>query len=156
MADNNKITFSANSVVSCVLYAVIGILLIALRSGSLGILFTVVGVLFVAMGIYDFVKRLYTRGAVETVVGVVILVCGWTVAEWVLLIFGVLLIIKGVLDIVNDYKSGFKAIISPIVITVIGVVLVVSKFALIDVMCIVAGVIFLVNAVLILFDRQIV
>ncbi len=37
MADNNKITFSANSVVSCVLYAVIGILLIALRSGSLGI-----------------------------------------------------------------------------------------------------------------------
>ena len=156
MADNNKITFSANSVVSCVLYAVIGILLIALRSGSLGILFTVVGVLFVAMGIYDFVKRLYTRGAVETVVGVVILVCGWTVGEWVLLIFGVLLIIKGVLDIVNNYKSGFKAIISPIVITVIGVVLVVSKFALIDVMCIVAGVIFLVNAVLILFDRQIV
>ena len=156
MADNNKITFSANSVVSCVLYAVIGILLIALRSGSLGILFTVVGVLFVAMGIYDFVKRLYTRGAVETVVGVVILVCGWTVAEWVLLMFWVLRIIKGVLDIVNNYKSGFKAIISPIVITVIGVVLVVSKFALIDVMCIVAGVIFLVNAVLILFDRQIV
>ncbi len=114
------------------------------------------GVLFVAMGIYDFVKRLYTRGAVETAVGVVILVCGWTVAEWVLLIFGVLLIIKGVLDIVNNYKSGFKALISPIVITVIGVVLVVSKFALIDVMCIVAGVIFLVNAVLILFDRQIV
>lgn len=87
----NKMNLSASNIVNCVLYAVIGILLIALRAGSLGILFTVIGVLFVAMGIYDLVKRVWTRGAVETAVGVVILVCGWTIAEWVLLIFGVLL-----------------------------------------------------------------
>lgn len=154
MAEDKKITFSTNNIVTCVLYAVVGILLIALRSGSLGILFTVVGVLFVVMGVYDLVKRLWTRGAVETAVGIVILVCGWTIAEWVLLIFGVLLIIKGVLDIINNCKNGFKALISPIVTTAIGIVLVVSKFALIDVMCIIAGVIFLVNAVLVLFDQK--
>ncbi|MCM1194941.1 MAG: DUF308 domain-containing protein [Corallococcus sp.] len=149
-----KLKLSANNIVTCVLYALIGILLIAFRSGSLNILFTIMGVLFLIVGIYDLITKQWIRGIVESVVGVAILVCGWTIAEWALLIFGILLIIKGVLDIISNRKRGWKALISPIVMLVIGIVLVISKFALIDVMCIIAGVIFLLNAVLALFGEK--
>lgn len=153
---DKKFNLSTNNLVSCILYAVVGILLIALRSGSLGILFTVIGVLFIAMGVYDLIRHNWTIGAVETAVGIVILVCGWTIAEWVLLIFGILLIIKGALEIAYKCKNGINAMLSPIATIVIGILLVVSKFAVIDIMCIVAGVIFLINAILILFNQKLV
>lgn len=151
-----KLNFSANNIITCLIYALIGILLIALRSGSIGILFTVLGILFLAIGIYDFIKKQWVNAVVEVVVGIVILVCGWTVAEWVLLIFGILLIVVGIVDFAKNFKNGWKAWLSPIVTIVIGIVLVVSKFALIDVMCIIAGVIFIINAVLALFGQKLV
>ena len=80
--------------------------------------------------------------------------CGWLIAEIVLLIFGILLVIKGVTELIKVYKNGFMAMLPSIVTIVIGALLIIAKFALIDVMCIIAGVIFIVNAVLMLFGKK--
>lgn len=153
----SKTKISTNNILTCAIYAVIGLLLIILRGGSLNILMTVVGALLIVMGIVDLVKNKDTvKGLIEAVIGVAIIVCGWLVVDIVLLVFGILLILKGVVEVIRNYKSGFKAVLSPIVTIIIGVLLVIAKWTLLDVICIIAGVVFLVNAVLVLFGKKLV
>lgn len=153
----SKTKISTNNILTCAIYAVIGLLLIILRGGSLNILMTVVGALLLVMGIVDLVKNKDTvKGLIEAVIGVAIIVCGWLVVDIVLLVFGILLILKGVVEVIRNYKSGFKAVLSPIVTIIIGVLLVIAKWTLLDVICIIAGVVFLVNAVLVLFGKKLV
>lgn len=150
-----KLNLSTNALITCAIYAIIGILLIVLKSGSLGILMTAVGALLIVLGVLDAVKGDVVKGVIEALIGVAIIVFGWLIAGIVLLVFGVLLIIKGVLDLLKVYKKGFMASLPSIVTIVIGAILVISKFALIDLFCIIAGVIFIINAVLTLFGKPI-
>ena len=151
----NKLNLSVNNIVTCAVYAIIGLLLVILKGGSLGILMTIVGALLIVLGVVDIIKNKdLTKGLVEAVIGVAIIVCGWLIADIVLLIFGILLIVKGAMDLFKNLNNGFMAMLSPIVTIVIGVLLVIAKWALLDVICIIAGVIFLVNAVLALFGKQ--
>lgn len=155
MSKNNKFDLSLNNILTCVVYAVIGLLLIILKAGSLGILMTIIGALLIVLGVVDMVKNKdLTKGLIEAVVGVAIIVCGWLIADIVLLVFGILLIVKGVMELCKTYKNGFMAMLNPIVTIVVGVLLVVAKWTLMDVICIVAGVIFLVNAILALFGKK--
>ena len=154
---NNKMDLSTNNIITCAVYAIIGLLLVILQGGSLGILMTVVGVLLIVLGVVDIVKNKdFTKGLIEAIIGVAIIVCGWLIADIVLLILGVLLIVMGVLDLIKNIKGGLMAMLSPIITIVIGVLLVIAKWALLDVFCIIAGVIFLINAVLVLFGKSIV
>ena len=151
-----QLDLSQNNHLTCAFYAIIGILLIVLKAGSLGILMTIIGVLFIALGVMDIVKgNNLTKAIVNIAIGAVIIVCGWLIADIVLLVFGILLIVKGVTDIAKNYKAGFETLLSPIACIVIGVLLVVSKWALLDVMCVIAGILFIVNAVLTLFGKAI-
>ncbi|MBO5102529.1 MAG: DUF308 domain-containing protein [Clostridia bacterium] len=153
---NAKINLSTENIIMCAIYAVIGLLLIILQGGSLGILMTIIGVLLIVMGIIDIVKNKdLTKGIIEAIIGVAIIVCGWLIADIVLLIFGILLIVKGAIELFQNFKNGFPAMLSPIVMIVIGILLVIAKWTLLDVFCIIAGVIFLINAVLVLFGKQI-
>lgn len=155
MAKKQKFSLSLNNVLTCAVYAVIGLLLVILQGGSLGILMTVVGALLVVLGIVDIVKEKDTvKGIIEAVLGVAIIVCGWLIADIVLLVLGIVLIIKGIMEIIKNYKKGFVANLSAIVTIVAGILLVVAKWALMDIMCIIAGAIFLVNAVLALFGKS--
>lgn len=149
-----KVVLVPGNLVTCALYAVIGLLLIILKAGSLNILMTIIGALFIVYGIFEILKKNFIQGVVMAVIGAVVIICGWTIAEIVLLIFGILLAVYGVLGIVKNIKAGFPALLSPIVTVVIGVLLIVAKWALMDVMCIIAGVVFLINAVLALFGKK--
>ncbi len=154
MAKKAKLDLSLNNVITCAVYAIIGVLLLVFRSGLLGIAMTVAGVLLIVLGVLDIVnKKDLVKGLIEAVLGIAIIVCGWLIAEIVLLVLGVVLIIKGALEIFHNYKAGFRGLISPIVTVVVGIVLAVTPlfWTLIDIFCIIAGVIFLIDAVLALF-----
>ena len=150
-----KLDLSLENILTCAVYAVIGLLLCILQGGSLGILMTVIGVLLIAMGIMDAVKNDdIVKGIAEMVVGVVVIVCGWLIADIVLLLFGIFLVLKGGFEIYKNYKKGFKALIPAIITVLIGILLIIAKWTLMDIMCVVAGVIFIINAVLTLFGRS--
>ena len=150
-----KLQLTTNNILSCLFYAVIGLLLLIMKGGSLSILMTIVGILFIAIGVIDAIQNKdLVKGVVEMVLGLAIIIFGWLIADIVLLVFGVMLIIKGVIELLNTYKRGLAAVLSPLATIVIGIVLVVAKWALMDVMCIIAGVIFLINAVLALFGKK--
>lgn len=152
-----KIDLSLNNLLTCALYAIIGLFLVITKEGSLSILMTVIGALFIIVGVLDIInKGDLTKAIVELVIGVAIIVCGWLIVDIVLLVFGIFLIIRGAIDVINNYKSGIGALLSPIVCIVIGILLVIAKWALMDTMCLVAGIIFLINAVLVLFGKSLV
>ena len=154
MAKKKKISFS-NNILNCIVYAAIGILLIVLKAGSLGILMTAVGALLIFLGLLDiFNQKDLAKGIIELVLGAGIIICGWLVADIVLLVLGIVLIVKGAMELFKNFKKGIVANLSSIVLVVIGVLLVVAKWALMDVMCIVAGVVFLINAALILLGKK--
>lgn len=160
MAKSNlKLDLSLENIITCVVYAVIGLLLCILRLGSLDILMTIIGVVFIALGIFDIVKsKDYLKGGIEIGIGVVLIVFAWALIEFVLLVFGILLLVKGVIDIAKNYKAGIKALIVPIVIAVIGALFIVSNFAwtIAEIIIIVAGIFFIVNAVLTLFGMSLI
>ena len=144
-----------NTYLTAGLYAVIGILLIVLRGKSLDILMTIVGALFVITGIVDLLKGGELLGSVIKIgIGAAIIIFGWTLTDLVLLIFGILLIVKGVLDLLGLRGKGIKDMLPAIVTIVIGIMLVVSKWALLDVICIIAGIVFIVNAVLVILGKK--
>lgn len=152
-----KLNLSANNLLSCLFYAVSGILLIILKGDSLGILMTVVGALLIILGLAAVLKEGdLVKGIILIAAGIAIIIFGWTIADIVLLILGILLIIKGLLDLVKVFKKGFLSILPALITIVVGILLVVSKWALLDVMCIIAGVILVINAVLVLFGKNIV
>lgn len=151
---NSKFELSGENVVSCALYALIGLALVIFQSGCLSILFTIIGALLVLAGLVDIFNNGKTvQGIIEAVVGAVIIVGGWLIADIVLMILGILFIISGVMEIIQNRGSGFMAILPSIVLIVIGVLLVIAKWALLDLFCIIAGAVFLVNAVLVLFGK---
>lgn len=151
-----KLKLTTSNILTCLAYAVIGVLLCIFQSGSLNILMTVVGALFIALGLVDLIKnKQTTRGIIEIALGAVVIICGWLVVDLVLLILGVVLIVKGILELVQNYKAGFVANLSSITLLVMGVLLVISKWALVDVMCIIVGVLFVINGVLALFGKTI-
>ena len=153
-----KKTFSNNNVVNAIVYGVIGLLLIILRAGSLNILMTAIGVLFIALGVMDIVKaKDLVKGIIEVALGIGVIVCGWVIVDIVLLILGIVLIVKSVIEIAQNYKKGFKAILPAIISLVIGIIFALAKWVLwsaIDIVCIIVGVIFLIDAVLMLMGKQ--
>ena len=149
-----KLDLSLENILNCAVYAIIGLLLVILQGGSLGILMTVVGALMIVLGVVDIIKNNdMTKGIIEAVVGVLIIVCGWLIADIVLLIFGIALIIKGVMEIVKCYNGRLSEIISPIITVVVGVLFVLARWTLLDLFCIISGIIFLINTILILFGK---
>ena len=160
-----KLRLNDQNIATAVLYGVLGVLLCVLRMGMLNVLMTLVGILFLAIGIYDIVTyflhrtRVLTRGVVETLIGIVIIVCGWTITTWVLIIFGVLLAIKGVIDLVHYFQlryHHFPTLMNILLLIAVGVILCIAPFAIGDVICIIVGIMFIIEAVLALFGKTII
>ncbi len=160
----SKLKLTSQNLITAVLFGVLGILLIVLRMGMLNVLLTIIGVLLLAVGIYDIVMNLsrrtntLVRGIIETLVGVVIIVCGWTIAQWTLIIFGVLLVILGVVGSVKylqNHRHNVTLLVENILMVVIGVILCIAPFAIGDIICLIVGLLCLVNAVLALFGKTI-
>ena len=151
-----KMDLSVDNLITCALFAIIGILLIILRGSSLGILMTIIGVLLIVLGVYDaVVKKDLIKGIIEAVIGLVIILMGWLIAEIVFLVFGILLIVLGAVELYKTYRRGLVAMLPAIIMLVIGVLLIVANWVLVDVFCIIAGIIFIIYAVLALFGKRI-
>jgi len=149
-----KVNMSGENLVACVLYALIGLALVIFQGGCLSILFTIIGALLVLAGLVDiFNNGKVVQGIIEAVIGVALIVGAWLIVNIMLMVLGILLVASGVMEIVQNHKNGFVAILPSIILIVIGILLVIAPWTMMDLFCIIAGAVFLVNAVLVLFDK---
>lgn len=154
MANSSKKV--SNGVVYALLYIVLGVLFIVFKSGMLKWLMTIAGIVFIALGIFDIIKKRLTQGIIETVIGVVIIVGGWLFVEIVLLVFGALLIVKGVTDLIKACQSkskDFSKILCAVITAIVGILLVVAKWVTLDWFFIVLGAVFIIDGLFALFNK---
>lgn len=150
--------FNSN-LTSALMYIILGVLFCVFKATVIDWLMTVAGILFIVFGVLDLVKGATTSGVINVAIGAVILIGGWFFLNVVLLVFGILLAVKGTIALINSLKAlnkSFLDILFSALTIVVGVMLIASKWALVDWFFIVMGVMFIIDGVLELLGKKIV
>lgn len=147
MAKKSRKTES--SLLSALLYIVIGVLFCIFKDSIVNWILTVAGIVLIIKGIVQVVNKQTQNGVINLLFGALIIVFGWLLLEVALVIFGVLLIISAVTDFAKSGKKGMDLLRLAITI-IIGVLLATNGFAAISWVFIVIGVIFIVEGILLL------
>jgi hypothetical protein len=58
------------------------------------------------------------------------------------------------MELIKNFRNGLMAILAPIMTVIIGILLIIAKWTMLDMLCLIAGIIFLVSAILVLFGRR--
>ncbi len=144
-----KKKFFDTNLFSSILYIILGVLLIAFPGEALSWAMTIAGIFFIISGILELVKKNWFGGAISLIIGIVILVLGWTLVWLVLLVLGILVAIKGVIaliDALKRRKKNFLSILFAILTIVVGIVLAFGNA--LEIIVIVAGILLVINGVL--------
>ncbi len=146
---------SNQNLINAALYILIGVLLCIFRASVLDWAMTAIGIVLIAIGILNIVKKALAEGIIMAAIGVVVILGGWLFIDIILLILGVALLIKGVLDLVRaiEHKS-VPTIVGSVITMVVGVMLVVSKWALLDWLFIIIGAVLIVDGVLMALGKS--
>jgi len=142
---NNKKT---TELFSSLLYIVIGVLLVIFRSETLGWAMTIAGIFFIISGALDIFKKNWVGGAFSIIIGVAILVLGWTLTKIVLLVLGILIAVKGLIvlfEVLNKKKKTLPEILYPILSVITGLMLAFGNG--LDIMIIVVGILLAIDGV---------
>ncbi len=91
-------------IVSALVAMVVGILFIILKDDFIGILMTIVGLSLIAFGVADIIRRIFSQAIVKIISGVVLTIAGWVVVEAVLYILSGILLIFGTLCLYDKIK----------------------------------------------------
>ena len=101
-----------NSALStAIFYIAVGILFAIFRAKALGWAMTFVGAFFIVTGVLEILKKSYTGGGISLAIGVAIILLGWLVVNVVLLVFGILIAIKGGLALIDVFRKSTRSFI---------------------------------------------
>ncbi len=146
---------SGNNLINAILYILVGILFCVFRGGVIDWAMTAIGVVWIVTGILTILRGGIVEGVISMAVGALVIMGGWLFVDLVLLIFGVIIAAKGIIELVKALPRGnINAVISAAVTTVVGLMLVVSKWALLDWLFIVIGVVLVIDGVLLLLGKK--
>lgn len=139
-----------------ILYILVGVLFCVFRAATLQWLLTIVGILFLVQGVLSITKKDTYGGAISLVLGLLLILGGWLFVEIVLIVFGVLIIVKGVMDLTEalKHKKNLLPIVVACVTLAVGILLIVSRWAMLDWFFILLGIFFVVDGVLALMGKK--
>lgn len=150
--DINMTKKSNSALFSYLLYILIGAILVIFRSGTLGWVMTIVGCIFATAGILELIGKRWVSGAVCLIIGLTVLILGWAAAQIVLLVLGILIAIKGVVELIDAVKKNKKSvpeILYSILSVVIGLMLAFGNA--LDIMIVIVGILLIVDGIIGLF-----
>ena len=143
-----KMVASNKFVLAC-LYIAIGVLLCTFRATMLNWLLTIVGILMVAYGIFEIFKKNLTEGVVCIGIGAIVILAGWLFVEVAMIVFGVSIIIYGVLGLIDSLNAkNVKSIASSSITILLGILLSVGYWLMKDWFFAVLGILFVANGIL--------
>ena len=122
MAKNAKNKKTNSNLLTSLLYIAIGIILCVFPNDALELAMTLAGIFFIISGALDLLRLHFFGGAINLIIGIAILVLGWTVTGIVLLVLGILIAIKGVLSLLSVFtkknKNALDLVFSALMIVV--------------------------------------
>ena len=144
-----------NSKLTAILYILIGALLCVFRAGLLGWAMTAIGIVLIVSAVLSFISLNVVGGVISTVLAVLVILGGWLFIDILLLIVGILMIVNGVRELLaikgsKDVLTYVRAALP----LVFGLLLVFSKWAMMDWMFLIIGVLIIVDGVLMLLGKK--
>ena len=140
---------NASNLFSAILYLVLGILLIVFKSATIGWAMTIAGIVFIISGLLDVIKKNFAGGAVSLIIGIAILVLGWLATAIVLLVLGLLIAIKGLVALIEEFrkkKLSVFGILFAILTIIVGLMLAFGNG--LDILILLCGIFLIVDGVL--------
>ncbi len=150
----------SNKLISAILTIVLGLLFIVFKGSVIELAITIFGVAFIVMGIMDILKKDIVGGVIRAAIGALVILLGWLLLKVALIVLGVVLIAYGVLQTFEilqgkSRRKSVKALLiqyaQPALNVLVGLCLLFAYEAM-NVMCIVVGVIFLLEGFVALVD----
>ncbi len=140
---------SSNNLLNAALYILVGVLLCVFKASVLNWAMTAIGAIMIVFGILKAVNGMMVEGVVMAAVGVVIIMGGWMFVDLILLILGIALILKGLLDLIRSIgNKKLVGVIASLITIAVGALLIYSKWALLDWLFIILGVVLIIDGIL--------
>ena len=160
--NRNSMTIKNLNVVYGIGLIAAGILFCILRSSFVSAMLTVAGVLCVMLGIVNLVCRKWVLGGVEMAIGIVVITCGWTVADVALLVLGIVLCAYAIYMFATQISMFKRAntkdkvfiLLNPIVTLIIGIMFIVAKWYMVDAVFIALGAVAIAEGIALLFKSD--
>ena len=140
---------NTSNLISAILYILVGVLLIVFKSATLGWAMTIAGVIFIISGVIDLIKKNWMGGAVSLIIGIAILVLGWLATAIVLLVLGLLIAVKGLVALIEEFrkkKLSVFGILFAILTIIVGLMLAFGNG--LDILILLCGIFLIVDGVL--------
>jgi len=142
------------NIIACILYTIFGIMFLVFRTGLLNVFMTIVGVVLILLGIFNIIAGGYVKGIIEAALGITLIVCGWLITKYVLILLGVLIVFEAVADIIRlirQHRVAIAPLLEDIVYIAAGILLFVAPFKASDIICIIVGVLLIIVGIIALF-----
>lgn len=143
------------SISSPLLYIILGALLVLFKNQMLGWAMTIAGIFFIVTGVMDVLKKNLSSGIVNLFIGVAIIAAGWLIAGVVLLVLGLFIAFRGVMDLLAVLKlksKGLMKFLSPVLTIIVGLALAFGNG--VGIIITVVGVLLILDGVLALLGRK--
>ena len=143
------------SISSSLLYIILGALLVLFKNQMLGWAMTIAGIFFIVTGVMDVLKKNLSSGIVNLFIGVAIIAAGWLIAGVVLLVLGLFIAFRGVMDLLAVLKlksKGLMKFLSPVLTIIVGLALAFGNG--VGIIITVVGVLLILDGVLALLGRK--
>ncbi len=136
---------------SALLYITLGVLLIVFRSQTLDWAMTIAGILCIVSGVLEVFRKNFASGALSLIIGIAILVLGWTATQIVLLVLGIMLAVKGVVALFDTLRGrrSLITIIFPLLNIVVGLMIAFGNG--LDTLLVICGALLIIDGVLGIF-----
>ena len=149
-----KTDFKNPELLSSVILALVGLLLVIFRTSVLQWAMTAVGAVFVVFGVLDLLKKNWLNGGLSIVIGAAIIAFGWALTEIVLIVLGVLIALKSLIslyEVLNKKKKNASEIIYAAAGVILGVLLAFGN--LVSALVLVAGILFIIDGAIGIFGE---
>ena len=151
---SKKSKLVANALIYALIYTLLGVLFLIFKGAVAMWCVIAIGVLLIVQGVLDMVNRRLVQGILEAAIGVLAIVFAAAITKYAVMVLGIILLLWAILRL---FDSSFKGPLTMLYIVgaiVVGVLMIVSAFKVLDWFFIVIGVLLIVEGVLCLIPAS--
>lgn len=145
-----NLNLTKNNIIKFIAYLVLGILFCCMKSGVISVVITILGAFVIVLGILKLIDKKWLEGVLYIVGGII---GSWFLQNVIVIIIGALFIALGAyrLIVVSKVSRAVQVIIGPVLMIVAGIFIICANW--LDFFFIILGVVFIIEAILVLFDK---
>ena len=151
---SKKTKLVANALIYALIYILLGVLFLIFKGAVAVWCVYALGVLLIVQGVLDMVNRRLVQGILEAAIGVLAIVFAAAITKYAIMVLGIILLLWAILRL---FDSSFKGPLTMLYIVgaiVVGVLMIVSAFKVLDWFFIVIGILLIVEGVLCLIPAS--